>query len=82
MHYDYKPRSVCSSRISFDIEDGILKNVAFQGGCSGNLSAIGKLVEGQTATAVATMLRGNQCGGNATSCADQLALAIDSALAQ
>lgn len=81
MHYDYRTRGVCASHISFDIEDGKLRNVAFTGGCNGNLKAIGRLVEGQEARAVADTLRGNRCGGKPTSCADQLAQAIEGALA-
>jgi uncharacterized protein (TIGR03905 family) len=46
----------------------------------GNLRAIAKLVEGKEAKMVADILRGNDCGGKGTSCADQLAKAIDMAL--
>ena len=52
----------------------------FVGGCDGNLKAIGKLVEGADAKQIAELLRGNDCGGRGTSCADQLARAIDQAL--
>ena len=37
MHYDYKPRGVCSQKIEFDIEEGILKNVKYVGVCNCNL---------------------------------------------
>lgn len=79
--YTYPTRGVCSQLIDFDIEDGKLHNVKFTGGCNGNLRAIGKLVEGTDAKATADLLRGNLCGRRPTSCADQLALAIDQALA-
>ena len=46
----------------------------------GNLQAISKLVEGKKAEKVADILRGNDCRGKGTSCADQLAKAIDKAL--
>jgi uncharacterized protein (TIGR03905 family) len=52
------------------------------GGCQGNLAAIGKLLEGTDAKATADILRGNTCGMKPTSCTDQLAQAIDAALAQ
>lgn len=81
MHFTYKTRGTCSSAISFDIHDGILENVVFSGGCNGNLKAIGRLVNGKNAKEIADLLRGNQCGPRATSCADQLARAIDEALA-
>lgn len=64
-------------QIDFDIEDGKLHNVRFIGGCNGNLKAVGKLVEGKEAAEVADILRGNICGVRGTSCADQLARAID-----
>ena len=81
-HYAYRTQLVCSQEIHFDIEDGKLHNVRFLGGCPGNLLAIGKLVEGKEAKQIADTLRGNDCAGKGTSCADQLAKAIDSALKQ
>ena len=75
--YSYRPRGVCSQLINFDVEDGLVKNVEFFGGCNGNLKAIGRLVEGKDAKEVAEILRGNTCGMKGTSCADQLARAID-----
>ena len=57
-----------------------MHNVQFMGGCMGNLRAISKLIEGKNAKEVADILRGNTCGGKSTSCADQLARAIDEAL--
>ena len=74
--YTYIPVGVCSRKISFDIVDGKLHNVSFLGGCSGNLKAIGKLVEGKDASQIAELLAGNDCGGRGTSCADQLSKAI------
>ncbi len=79
--YVYTPRGVCSQEIRFDIEDGKLHNVRFTGGCDGNLKAIGKLVEGAEASEIAACLRGNDCHGRGTSCADQLARAIEEAIA-
>ena len=81
-HTTFQPVDVCSVLLDFDIdEDGKLHNVIFTGGCNGNLKAIGKLVEGMDASEVADMLRGNTCGTQETSCADQFAQAIDRALA-
>ena len=82
MSYTYKTKGTCSSQIAFDIEEGIVKNVVFTGGCNGNLKAIGKLVEGMDADQVIALLQGNTCGRNATSCADQLTQAIEAARAQ
>ena len=76
-HVSFNPKGVCSIQIDFDIEDGKLYNVKYIGGCNGNLKAIGRLVEGKDAKEVADILRGNTCGMKGTSCADQLAKAID-----
>ena len=77
-NFSYTPERVCSKQINFSVDDeGKLHDVSFLGGCPGNLPAIGKLVEGKDAKEIANILRGNPCGARGTSCADQLALAID-----
>ena len=81
MHYNYTTKGVCSRQISFDIEDGIVKNVSFVGGCNGNLKGISALVEGADAKDIVKRLRGTKCGMKDTSCPDQLAAAIEAALA-
>lgn len=78
--YCYTTRGTCSREIDFELKDGKLHNVSFVGGCNGNLKAIGKLVEGADARTIAQMLKGNLCGNKGTSCADQLAQAINLAL--
>ena len=82
MKYTYKTQHVCSSSISFDINDDVVTNVAFTGGCNGNLKAIAKLVDGKTADEIASILAGNTCGFRSTSCADQLAKAVLKAKAE
>ena len=83
MHVDFKPTGICASRIQFDIDeaDKTLHNIVFTGGCNGNLKAIGKICEGRSAREVSDIFRGNLCGIKKTSCADQLSVAIDEALA-
>ena len=79
--YSYEPKGVCSLKLTFGIdEDGHLHDVRFAGGCPGNLQAIGKLLEGTSAERAKDLLKGNDCGGRGTSCADQLATAIGLAL--
>lgn len=80
MTYKFKTRGVCASYINFDLNDGIVSNVSFNGGCNGNLKAISKLVDGMEAERVISILKGNLCGFKGTSCADQLAIALKSAL--
>lgn len=80
MHHTFTPRGVCAMEIQFDLNDGIVSNVAFLGGCNGNLKAISKLVEGKPATEIISILKGNDCGGRGTSCADQFAIALEQAM--
>ncbi|MBO4457459.1 MAG: TIGR03905 family TSCPD domain-containing protein [Butyrivibrio sp.] len=79
-NYSYQPKGVCSKQINFDIEDNKLYNVKFTGGCPGNTAAIGKLLEGMDAERAVAILKGNDCAGKGTSCADQLAIAVEQAL--
>ena len=81
MKVTYPTKGTCARLIDFKIEDGKLHDIKFTGGCDGNLKAIGKLLEGADAKEAANTLRGNLCGRRPTSCADQLAKAIDKALA-
>lgn len=39
--YIHKNKGVCSSAVTFEVEDNKLKNVNFIGGCSGNTAGIG-----------------------------------------
>ena len=79
MQYQYKTKGTCSQQIFFEIEDGKLKNVQFLGGCNGNLTGIGSLVEGMDVQEVIHRLEGTCCGMKATSCPDQLAQALKEA---
>lgn len=79
MHYSYKTKNTCSIEINFDINNNIITNVSFTGGCNGNLKAISKLVEGMTVDQIVEKLEGNTCGRRPTSCADQLAFAVKEA---
>ena len=82
MQYHYKTKGTCSQMISFEIEDGLLKNVQFLGGCNGNLKGIASLVEGMDVQTVISRLKGTKCGMKSTSCPDQLATALKNALVE
>jgi uncharacterized protein (TIGR03905 family) len=79
--FEYKPRGTCSTKITFDIIDGKMHKLAFKDGCEGNLGGIAKLAEGMDARQLASLLKGTKCGRRGTSCPDQLAKAVDQALA-
>ena len=76
MDYVYKTQMVCSQEIHFHIEDDVITDIYFVGGCNGNLKAIAKLCDGMTVEEIERKLRGNTCGSNITSCADQFAQAV------
>jgi uncharacterized protein (TIGR03905 family) len=80
MEFKYRTSGVCSREIKFELEDGIVKNVSFFGGCNGNLKGIAALVEGKKAEEVIPVIKGIKCGFKSTSCPDQLALALTEAL--
>ena len=80
MQYHYRTKGTCSQMILFEIEDGVLKNVQFLGGCNGNLKGISSLVEGMDVQTVINRLEGTKCGMKSTSCPDQLATALKEAL--
>lgn len=80
MTYTYTPRGVCSRRMTVELEDGVIKNVLVEGGCSGNLQGISRLVVGMKATDAIARMRGISCGGKPTSCPDQLSRALEEAL--
>jgi uncharacterized protein (TIGR03905 family) len=79
MLYTYEPKGVCPTKITFQIDDDIISNISFTGGCNGNLKAVSKLVDGWPVDRIESYLKGNTCGNRSTSCADQLAIAVRTA---
>jgi uncharacterized protein (TIGR03905 family) len=76
----YRPKGVCAREITFNLENGIITDVRFTSGCNGNLQGISRLVTGLDAEAVIEKLSGIRCGRKSTSCPDQLARALETAL--
>lgn len=76
MKYQYATKGTCSKLIEFEVEDGIVKNLIFLGGCHGNLQGISALVKGMSIEEVISRLDGIDCKGKGTSCPDQLAKAL------
>lgn len=72
----YKTSGTCSSAIDFEVEDGIVKEVKFIGGCNGNTQGVAALVKGMPVDEVISRLEGIKCGFKSTSCPDQLAKAL------
>ena len=76
MKFLYKTQGTCSSFIELDVEDGVINNVSFIGGCHGNLQGICSLVKGMRVGDVLSKLEGIRCGSKTTSCLDQLCKAL------
>ncbi len=81
MTITYRPKGVCSRLMRVEVENGIIRKVEVQGGCSGNLQGISRLLVGMPVQqAIEQLMEGVRCGSKLTSCPDQLAKALRQAL--
>ena len=80
-HIEYKTSGTCSRMVILDIEDGVVTDCKFVGGCAGNTLGVASLVIGMKVEAVVEKLKGIKCGFKPTSCPDQLAKAVETAMA-
>ena len=76
----YTPRGVCSRKMEIDVEDGVIRAVRVLGGCSGNLQGLSALLKGMTVDEAVARMEGIRCGMKPTSCPDQMAQALKTAL--
>lgn len=72
----YQTTGVCCRIMQLKIEDGIIKDAEFLGGCNGNLQGIKSLIKGMRIEDVISKLKGIRCGDKNTSCPDQLATCL------
>ena len=77
---EYTTRGTCARAIRITLEDNLIKEVKFMGGCSGNTQGVAALVAGMTAEEAIRSLSGIKCGPKSTSCPDQLSIALKQAL--
>ncbi|MDR2647938.1 MAG: TIGR03905 family TSCPD domain-containing protein [Oscillospiraceae bacterium] len=80
MTYQYKTNGVCAIGIEVELDGDIIERVTFQGGCNGNAAGISSLVKGMSAAEVIKKFQGTPCGRRATSCPDQLSIALSEAI--
>jgi uncharacterized protein (TIGR03905 family) len=71
----YNTKGTCARQIIYNVENDILTDVKFIGGCSGNQQGVSRLVIGMKVDDVIDKLKGITCRNN-TSCPDQLAQAL------
>jgi len=76
MTIEYIPKGVCSRKMFIDVKDDVIRSVRVEGGCSGNLQGISRLVEGMRVEEAISRMEGIRCGWKDTSCPDQLAKAL------
>ena len=81
-HIEYNTKGTCSRKIIVDIEDGVITDCKFVSGCPGNTVGVATLVKGMPAEDAISRLKGIKCGFKSTSCPDQLARALEEALAE
>lgn len=75
-HITYEPKGVCSRKINILVEDGIIREASFVGGCSGNTQGLCALLTGMSVEEAIKRLEGIKCGPRPTSCPDQLSRAL------
>ncbi len=81
--FSYKTKGTCSTRIDLILDDSnIITGVKFTNGCNGNTQGVAKLAVGRPAEEIIGLLKGISCGGRPTSCPDQLAKALEIAIAE
>ncbi|UQZ90124.1 TIGR03905 family protein [Deltaproteobacteria bacterium Smac51] len=76
MRHSFSTKGTCSRSIEFDVNDGIVSGITFEGGCHGNLQGVAKLAEGRSVEELVSILSGIKCDTKKTSCPDQLAKAL------
>jgi len=77
---EYKTSGTCSRMVIVEVEDGVVTDCSFVGGCAGNTVGVATLVKGMRAEDAIAKIKGIRCGFKPTSCPDQLAKALEEAL--
>jgi uncharacterized protein (TIGR03905 family) len=76
MPFIYKTEGVCPTYITVTLDNDVIEDVQFDGGCDGNLKAIRILVRGMTVQKVQEYFSDIVCEDKKTSCSAQLAKAV------
>lgn len=76
MTHSYQTKDTCSSKITFELDGDVVHNIAFIGGCNGNLQALTRVLDGMTVDEIEEKCGGILCGRRPTSCTDQLCKAV------
>ena len=79
---EYKTKGTCSRMITVEVEDGVITDCSFYGGCAGNTQGVAALVIGMKVDDAIARMKGSKCGFKPTSCPDQLSLALKAMLGE
>ena len=78
--YIFQTSGVCPPEIHFQLDHQVLEDIRFVGGgCPGNARLVSRLIKGRTVDDILPLLDGIECREK-TSCPDQLAVALESAV--
>lgn len=72
----YQTSGTCCKLMYLQIQDDVVLNAEFMGGCNGNLQGIKSLIKGMKISEIIEKLQGIDCNGKGTSCPDQLAACL------
>ena len=81
MTINYTPKGVCANHFTIDVENGVIQSVKIDGGCPGNTVGVSHLLKGMKVEDAIARLEGIRCRVKPTSCPDQMAHALEEALA-
>ena len=73
---EINPRGVCCKKIFIEVNEGIIENVSFLGGCPGNTVGVSLLLKGMKVEDAIARLEGIKCGFKQTSCPNELVKGI------
>ena len=80
MTINYTPKGVCSTHFQIEVDGGVIQSVQITRGCDGNGKGVSALLKGMKVEDAIARLEGIRCGGKATSCPDQIAQALKTAI--
>ena len=82
MVYTHNNRGTCSKMTRVELrDDHTIASIEVLGGCNGNLKGICSLLQDMKAEDAIARMKGVHCGPRPTSCPDQIAAALEGALA-
>lgn len=73
----FKTTGVCAKEIGINVENDIITEIKFFGGCDGNTTGLENLLVGMNKNDVVKKLSNITCGTKKSSCPDQLSKILE-----